>query len=246
LIDLHSHVLPGLDDGAADLDEAVAICEQSAADGIRLLAATPHVRDDHPTTAEQMEAALAEVRAAVGGTIELRPGGELALEELDRPVEELRRFGLAGNPGVLLVEPPFHGWPLDLADRLFRLRLAGFAAVLAHPERNDEVQRRPELVEPLVQSGVLVQLTASSVDGRFGGRSNQCALELIERRLAHLIASDTHGELRTPGLGAAAEAVGDEALGRWLTVDVPRSIVDGTDVPPRPSKGPRRRGLFRR
>jgi protein-tyrosine phosphatase len=246
LIDLHSHVLPGLDDGAVDLDEAVAICEQSAADGIEVLAATPHVRDDHPTTVAQMEAALAAVRAAVGDTIVVLPGGELALPELDRPDDELRRFGLAGNRRVLLVEPPFYGWPPELADCIERLRLAGFASVLAHPERNDEVQRSPELLEPLVGSGVLVQLTASSVDGRFGGRSHDSAFELIERGLAHLIASDTHGSLRTPGIAAAAEAVGDEALARWLTVDVPRSIVDGAETPPRPSKGPRRRGLFRR
>ncbi len=108
------------------------------------------------------------------------------------------------------------------------------------------MQRRPELLEPLVASGVLVQLTASSVDGRFGGRSHDSAFELLERGLAHLIASDVHGELRAGGLSAAAEAVGDEALARWLTLDVPRSIVDGTETPPRPSSGSRRRGLFRR
>jgi protein-tyrosine phosphatase len=246
LIDLHSHVLPGLDDGAADLDEALSICEEAAADGITILAATPHVRDDHLTTADLMEAALAEVRAAAGDLITILPGGEIALEELDRPLEELRRFGLAGNPRVLLVETPFYAWPLDLADRLFRLRVDGFAAVLAHPERNPEVQRRPELLEPMVGAGVLVQLTASSVDGRFGGRSHDCARELLDRGLAHLVASDVHGELRAGGLSGAVEAIGDEALAQWLTVDVPRSIVDGTETPPRPSSRPRRRGLFRR
>ena len=115
MIDLHSHVLPGLDDGAADLEEALAICRAAAADGIELLAATPHVRHDHPTTPEQMEAALAAVQAAAGGTVGLLPGGELDLAELDRPVDELRRFALAGNPAFLLVETPYHGWPLDIA-----------------------------------------------------------------------------------------------------------------------------------
>jgi protein-tyrosine phosphatase len=246
LIDLHSHVLFGLDDGAADLDEAIEICEEAAADGITVLAATPHVRDDHITTVDLMEERLAAVREAAGHLITVLPGGELDLAELDRPVEELRRFGLAGNPRMLLVETPFYAWPLDLADRLFRLRLDGFAAVLAHPERNAEVQRRPELLEPIVASGTLVQLTASSVDGRYGGRSHDCARDLLERGLAHLIASDVHGELRRGGLSAAAEAVGDEELARWLTLDVPRSIVDGTETPPRPERGPRRRGLFRR
>ena len=141
--------MPGLDDGAEDLDEALAICRDAFADGISVLAATPHVRHDYPTTPEQMEAALAEVQAAVGDTLRLVPGGELDLAELDRPHDELLRFALAGNPGYLLVETPYFGWPLDIGDRLFRLRAAGITPVLAHPERNGEVQYRPELLEPL-------------------------------------------------------------------------------------------------
>ena len=121
MIDLHSHVLYGIDDGAEDLDEAVAICRAASDDGISVLAATPHVRDDYPTTPEQMEAALAEVQNAVGDALRLVPGGELDLTELGRPREELVRFALAGNPGYLLVETPYLGWPLDFADRLFGL-----------------------------------------------------------------------------------------------------------------------------
>ena len=118
MIDLHSHVLPGLDDGAADVGEAVAICRDAFADGITVLAGTPHVRHDYPTTPEQMEKALVELQAALGGLLRLVPGGELDLAELDRPATELARFALAGNPGYLLVETPYVGWPLDLADRL--------------------------------------------------------------------------------------------------------------------------------
>ena len=140
MIDLHSHVLPGLDDGAADLDEAVAICRAAAAAGIEVLAATPHVRDDYPTTPDQMEDALAALRDAAGDIVRLVPGGELDLAELDRPRDELRRFALAGTRRYLLVETPYVGWPLDLADKLFRLRRAGITPVLAHPERNREVQ----------------------------------------------------------------------------------------------------------
>jgi protein-tyrosine phosphatase len=248
LIDLHSHVLHGLDDGAATVEEAVAICEAEAADGVEILAATPHVRHDHPTTTpEAMEAALAEVRAAVGDRIRLVPGAELDLDELERPVEELRRFALAGSREWLLVETPYAGWPLDLADRLFRLRVKGFRAVLAHPERNAEVQARPDLLEPIVAAGTLVQLTAASVDGRVGSRAKRASSALLERRLAHLIASDAHTpDVRAGGLSAAVAAIGDRDLSRWLTVDVPRSIVEGTPTPPRPGGAQRRRRLFRR
>jgi protein-tyrosine phosphatase len=245
VIDLHSHVLPAIDDGAADLEEAMAICAAAAADGIQVLAATPHVRQDYPTTAEQMEVTLAELRAAVGDTLRLVPGGELDLAELDRPVEELRRFALAGNPEYLLVETPYYGWPLDLGEKLFRLRSAGITPVLAHPERNSEVQSTPDLLDPIVAGGTLVQLTAASIDGRVGRRARTCSTTLLERELAHLIASDAHGpQIREIGLAAAAREVGDEDLARWLTEGVPRAILERSVLPPRPGASRSRRRWF--
>jgi protein-tyrosine phosphatase len=246
LIDLHSHVLPGLDDGSATVAEAAEMCRAAQADGITVLAATPHVREDYPTTPYAMEAALERVREIARGIVTVVPGGELDLAELARPPAELSRFALAGNPGYLLVETPYRGWPLDIGQRLARLRAQGMTAVLAHPERNDEVQRRPDLLEPLVAFGALAQLTAASVDGRLGKRAQDCAFELLERRLAHLIASDAHHpSIRAIGMSDAAAAVGDEALARWLTEDVPRSIVERTTTPPRPEQvRPRRRRWF--
>jgi protein-tyrosine phosphatase len=245
LIDLHSHVLPGLDDGAADLEEALAICAAAAADGITVLAGTPHVRHDHPTTPENMEAALDALQAA-GPPVEIVRGGELDLAELERPKEELQRFALGGSR-YLLVETPYYGWPLNLADELFRLHLAGFTAVLAHPERNVDVMERPELLEPIVAGGALVQLTAAAVDGRLGKRTRACTRTLIDRGLAHLIASDAHApEIRAIGLSSAAASVGDDELARWLTLDVPSAVLADVEPPPRPIARPRRRGLFGR
>jgi protein-tyrosine phosphatase len=244
LIDLHSHVLPGLDDGAADLDEAVAICRAAAADGVEVLAATPHVRDDYPTTPEEMEAALAALRDAAADILQIVSGGELDLHELDRPLEELRRFALGGG-SYLLVETPYRGWPLELGERVFKLRLAGLGIVLAHPERNPEVQARPELLQPLVDAGVLVQLTAASADGRLGSSARRCSRTLLDRRLAHLVASDAHAPaIRAVGMSAARREVGEE-LGRWLTVEVPRAILEGDQTPPRPETRPRRRWFNR-
>jgi protein-tyrosine phosphatase len=235
VIDLHSHVLPGLDDGAADVEEAVEMCRAAAADGIEVLAATPHVRREYPTSPEQIDTALARVREAVGDVLRLVPGAELALEELERPPDELRRFALAGNPRYLLVETPYYGWPLDVGERLFRLRAAGITPVLAHPERNAEVQARPELLEGPVAAGTLVQLTAASVDGRLGRASRAAAERLLELGRAHLIASDAHAPtIRAVGLSAAARALGDEALAWWLTDGVPRAILDDAPLPERP------------
>jgi protein-tyrosine phosphatase len=240
LIDLHSHVLPGIDDGVRTLDEALALCAAAAADGVRVLAATPHVRYDYPTTPEQMEAALAEL-AAAGPAVEVVRGGELALEELDRPDEELARFGLGGT-SWLLVETPYIGWPLDLRWTLGKLRERGFRVVLAHPERNADVQARPELLEDIVADGALVQVTAASLDGRLGKSPRRCAQTLLDRDLVHLLASDAHApEIRSVGLARAASSLRNAALASWLTHAVPEAVLGGEKTPPpRPVIRPRR------
>ncbi len=118
MIDLHSHVLPGIDDGAATIEESLEIARAAVVDGITVLAATPHVREDYPTTGATMERLLGDVQAAVAAAgIPLRVvgGGELSLEMASAlPFEEVRRFGLAGNPGYVLVETPYRGWPLEI------------------------------------------------------------------------------------------------------------------------------------
>ena len=239
MIDLHSHILRGIDDGARSLEESLEIARAAVADGISVIAGTPHVRDDWPTDAGVMEYRVAELRSELeqaGIPLEVHKGGEIAFEWLDRlPVEELRRFGLGGNPGYLLVETPYYGWPLGLADRLFSLLASGITPVLAHPERNAEVQIHPERIEQLVDAGVLVQVTAASVDGRIGKRVQACALLLITGRLAHLLASDGHhASVREVGLSAAVRTVGGGELGHWLTWEVPAAIVGDTPIPPRP------------
>jgi len=219
-------------------------------DGTEILAATPHVREDYPTSADTVEglvAALESELAAAGIPLEVRTGGEIALDRLaELPPEELARFGLAGNPRYLLVEFPYYGWPLDLAFRLGRLQASGVTPVLAHPERNFEVQEKPELLRPLVESGALVQLTAASLDGRIGRRSRATARALLELALAHLAASDAHApDVRSIGLSSVASAVGDPELARWLVEGVPRAIVEDGALPARPAK-PRRRFSRRR
>ena len=148
MIDLHSHILPGVDDGPATLDGSLVIARAAVADGIETIAATPHVRWDYPTTADEMlrgVEALAEALAAEGIPLRVVPGGELDLGELQHlDEEELRRFGLGGNPEYLLVEFPYTGWPLGLAETVFQLATARITSVIAHPERNAEVQASPE------------------------------------------------------------------------------------------------------
>jgi len=237
LIDLHSHVLPGIDDGPSALSGSREILDAAIADGITHIAATPHVRSDWPTKPEVMERLVADVRA-LGAPIEVLTGGELDLQYLEALDDDaLRRFGLGGNPNLLLLEFPYAGWPLQLRDLVFQLEVRGFTVVLAHPERNQAVQEDPSRLQQLVDAGVFVQLTAASIDGRLGRRTAGAARELLDAGLAHLIASDAHApSVRTIGMTAAAEAVGDRALANWLTHDVPRALLASEPLPDRPQR----------
>jgi len=249
LIDLHSHVLPGLDDGAESLAGSLDILRAAGEDGIVQIAATPHVRDDYPTSPADMERLVGEVNAAarvesIG--VEVLPGGELDLAFAGKLDDEtLRRFGLGGNPSLLLLEFPYLGWPLGLPDLVFTLQLRGFRVVIAHPERNSDVQADAERLRPLVVAGAVVQVTAASLDGRLGGRVRSTGMRLVDSGLAHVIASDAHApDVRSIGMSAAVDAVGDEALAAWLTRDVPAALLAGRPLPSRPDT--RRRGLLRR
>jgi len=239
VIDLHSHILPGVDDGAPTADVALEMARDASRDGITTIAATPHVREGFQTAPERMEHLVGVMQAAIREAdiqVDLLPGGELGLDALfELADEQLRRFGLGGNPDCLLVEVPYHGWQQGLDARLDALRERGFLLVLAHPERNSAVQARPEVLSRAVDSGAIVQLTAASLDGRLGERPRRTCMRLLELGLAHLLASDAHAPtIRQIGLSSAAREVDDEALARWLTLDVPAAIVAGRPLPRRP------------
>src|SRR5947208_5095951 len=190
VIDLHTHILPGLDDGPRTLEESVSMARAAVADGVRMVAATPHVRADYPTRASQMERGVTELRQALeaeGVALDVRTGGEIALDHLASiEAEELVRFGLASNQNYVLLEFPYYGWPLSLPSQLLELRGRGIVAVVAHPERNADVQAVPERMQQIVEQGALVQLTSASIDGRLGRDSRKTAFRLLDLGLAHL------------------------------------------------------------
>jgi protein-tyrosine phosphatase len=240
MIDLHSHVLPGVDDGARSLEDTLAMARASAADGVRVLAATPHVRGDYPTTAADMERLLGEVREAVAAAriaLDVIGGGELALAEAARlDATELGRFALGGG-STLLVEFPYHGWPLELEQQLFALHTRGFRTLLGHPERNVEVAAAPERLRQAVDAGTLVQVTAASLDGRLGPSARQTGRRLLELGLVHVVATDAHAPAGPrSGLSTVAGSIRDRGLARWLTEDAPAAILSGEPVPGAPKR----------
>jgi protein-tyrosine phosphatase len=224
------------------LAEARALALTAIEEGVSVIVATPHVRDDYPTTPEVMEEAVALVRAdfAIQGIpVEILHGAEVDLSMLWAiPPEELRRLTIAQTGRYLLLEFPYRGWHLALDSAVSRLVQLGVVPLLAHPERNPEVQDRPDRVRGLVEAGALVQITAASLEGVRDRAAQAAAIRLLDLGLVHVLASDAHGpHISRDGLGAAARSLGDPALARYLTLDVPGAIIAGRPVPTRPRVG---------
>jgi protein-tyrosine phosphatase len=241
MIDLHCHVLPGIDDGPRDMEEALALCRAASADGIELIAATPHLRADHPRVrpeelAERCEELNAALRAE-GLSLHVVPGGEVDLLWAQAASEEeLRLVSLCQGGSCLLVETPYGQLGENFEDLLFRVQVRGYRVLLAHPERNESFRHDPARLAALVRRGVLVQLTAPSLrPGAAARPARRFALRLARQGLAHVVASDAHrvGGPRPVGLRQAAQALDGarSGLARRMTRDVPSALLAGTPVP---------------
>jgi len=212
MIDTHIHVLPGIDDGPADMDEAVAICRMAAANGADTIIATPHQR--HQLWPNRGTAALAArcglVQQAVGDTPRIVTGAEIRVDaELLEDVDALPASGLTPLAGsrYLLLEFPSVGGP-EPRSVLHELVVAGWRPILAHAERIPRFIECPEELADLVQLGAYVQITAGSLLGRFGRRARTCCSWLLDRGLVHFVGSDAHDtDERPPDLGRGHEAI---------------------------------------
>ena len=246
VIDLHCHLLPGLDDGPTSMPEAFAMARVAAASGTTTIVATPHI--DHrwgvrPHDLPRRGAALADALAEEGIELELRTSGEIAISRLaDLSGEELDSLRL-GDGRYLLVESPMNPADADFDVLLLKVQERGELIVLAHPERCPLFQRHPERLARCVEAGILCSITAGSLRGDFGERVRRFSLEILGAGLVHNLASDAHDHLsRTPSLAGAVEAVEDELPGvsaqaEWLTSVAPAAILAGERPPPPPRLG---------
>ena len=254
MIDLHHHLLPGIDDGPATLEESLAAAERAAADGVRTIAATPHVREDHPgVRPRELAERCDELRRALAQRevpIEVVPAGEVDLLWAQEASEEDLRLVSYGQRGLdLLVETPYGPLPTTFEQFLFELQTKGYRLLLAHPERNPTFRSDPDRLGALVERGVLAQVTAGAlVEGRRSSSSRRLARHMLEHELAHVIASDSHGpsitrEPLSTAVAAAKERVGERA--EWMVSAAPAAILSGESLEPSPPVRKRRR-LFRR
>jgi len=257
MIDLHCHLLPGLDDGPATVSEALALARAAVAAGTRTMVATPHIDHFHGVAPEEIPVAVAALSVRLGHEgipLDVRGGGEIALTRLgDLREAELDILRLGGGPYVLLEAP------LSMAagdfDRIFLHEIsAGRRRVLlAHPERCPAFQQDPDRLRRLVDAGALVQITAESMTGGFGRLVRTFALDLLREGLVHDVASDAHDTQRRPPdllrafAAAERDVPGLSAQVGWLTEEAPAAILSGDELPPRPALAGagRRRRWFR-
>ncbi len=249
MIDLHCHILPGVDDGATTLEDALAMCRLAAADGCEAMVATPHQRrepwwNDDVARLRQLARQLQEtVREAVGNSFQVLLGAEIhtdreVLSEVERLTEMEKTSGgtilpLAGSR-YLLLELDRWGGADEAVHLVHEVTVAGWRPILAHPELIPWLD--VDLLAHLVSLGATAQVTAMSVTGDFGRRPMLDSHRMIEAGLVHFLASDAHDvRRRPPGLRRAflmiAGRWGDE-LARRLTIDNPRAVVEDRPLPP--------------
>lgn len=244
MIDLHTHILPGVDDGAESLEDALAMARMAQNDGIAAVVATPH-RNPWSYRADRADAErrLDEVREACRqGGIEIRLllGGEAHIAP---DLAEQVRNGLAltiNDSRFLLVEWPYDQYPGYSEQVIFELRVRGIVPIVAHAERYRIVRRDPNYLATLIERGVLVQVTAESLLGERGPEIRRVTEVLLTRGLAHVIASDSHGidhrpPVLSPARDRAAELVG-EARAWAMVAEVPRRVIDDESIELPPPK----------
>jgi protein-tyrosine phosphatase len=252
MIDLHSHVLPGIDDGPDEVAESLAFAHAAGTQGTTLLVATPHVRSDFPLVrVEELADRCAELneRLPPAPDILVLPGAEVDIFWAQSATDDQLRLASLGQHGTdLLIETPYGLLPDSFEAMLFKITVRGYRILLAHPERNPTFQRDPERLRELAARGVLIQITLPSVVSRErGSRSRKLAFSLVREGLAHNMASDSHssGTWRPPALRTGVHALADvaPAYAEWMVTDAAAAILEGDALPHAPRSAAARRGI---
>jgi protein-tyrosine phosphatase len=255
MIDLHCHILPGIDDGAETLEQTLEMARIAVDDGIIITVATPHQQDGvYHNTADGIGQKVREVNAYLqqeGVQLTLLPGADVHIDV--NTAEKIVRgeiMSINNTKRYFLLEFPAHTIPPNIDKLIFNLLLKNIVPVLTHPERIAEVQETPNRVFDLVTMGVLSQITAMSITGGFGRRAQKCARTLLKHNLVHIIASDAHSPEYRPPILSDAVAIAGRIVGaeqaRQMVTTIPDCIIHGNPVPmlPAPMNIPRKRFWF--
>lgn len=236
MFDIHSHILPEVDDGPKSWDVAIAMCRMAAADGITHMVATPHANDRYAYDRIHLASLLQQLQDRIGDTPQLLLGCDfhLSFENLERALEKPRDYTI-GETNYLLVELSNFSVPIQIGDCFTRLGDRGLIPILTHPERNPILQQSPQRVLEWVEQGCLVQVTASALTGFWGERPEIIARWLLDRSAVHFLSTDAHDTKRrvpilSHGRNAAAKIVGSQ-YARALVEDNPEAVMRGQLIP---------------
>jgi len=240
MVDIHHHLLWGLDDGAKDIETSIAMAKASAADGVTHIVCTPHANGTYDFQPEVNAAKVAELRErlkAEGVTINLGLGCDfhLSYDNILDAKAHPARYSVNGL-GYLMVELPDYGIPRGLTETFYELQLAGMTPILTHPERNPTLQNDLSRLAEWMRGGVLVQVTGDSVTGRMGKTAQRIAHELLAKRWVHFLATDAHNVTsRPPRLSEARSVVAKkygEEYAESLVATNPLAVYNGQAFEP--------------
>ena len=247
MIDLHCHILPGIDDGAADVAVSLGMARAFVADGVSVVACTPHILPGlYDNTGPRIREAVASLQQRLdeaGIDLRLVPGADNHIER--NFVGGLRSGHLLSlaDSRYVLVEPPHHVAPQRMDELFFEIQVAGYVPILTHPERLSWIANHYDMVRRLIAAGVWMQITVDSLTGAFGRNPLYWSTKMLEEGGVHILATDAHDEVRRPprlsqGFEAAAKRVG-EAEATNLVLTRPRAVLE--NLPPTAVPAPQRR-----
>jgi protein-tyrosine phosphatase len=239
VIDIHSHILPGLDDGSKSLEESIAMARMAAAAGTTDIVATPHANQEYRFDPLVVQNKISEVQAAVGDSPQIHYGCDfhLTMENIEDALRAPEKYSI-DHHGYLLVEFSDFHIPKTTDEIFARMMRVGLLPIVTHPERNQLLQKRLPELEAWAAQGVLMQVTALSFLGRFGRTAKRFAEELMNHGLVHFVASDAHDtKWRTTDMRESRRHVekqyGLEAADR-IFEENPRAVLAGVAISPLP------------